>query len=284
MTRAGNGARLVTSPSGHADPQQFLVALQEDFVLVDYGRFAKLIDISALERGRSFASLVGLSRYSRLRQALDGAKRTQNINSDLGLSALEAEVTTTARALGVVQRRIVAAHDEVTGAAGAEVAKLADLKTAVTSALAGIALLRPLLRTGSVMDLDFETAEKAVEKEEGGEVRKTLDTLTSTVASLSAIPVGAVDTNDIDRLIALSKKRDEAVRSVGADALHAFPFGECFASRPRLLTGPADEGECCVTDFSEGLRSRAGADPAGVLAECHVADVKQAVLDLPMVA
>lgn len=221
VTRAGDGARLVTSPSGHADPQQFLVALQEDFVLVDYGRFAKLIDISALERGRSFASLVGLSRYSRLRQALDGAKRTQNINSDLGLSALEAEVTTTARALGAVQRRIVAAHDEVTGAAGAEVAKLADLKAAVTSALSGIALLRPLLRTVSVMSLDFEAAEKAVEKEEGGEARLRLDKLTSTVASLSAIPVGGVDTNDIDRLIALAKTRDEAVRSVGAEALYA---------------------------------------------------------------
>lgn len=69
VTRAPNGARLVTSPSGHPDPQQFLASLQEDFVLVDYNRFAKLIDISALERGRSFASLVGLSRYSRLRQA-----------------------------------------------------------------------------------------------------------------------------------------------------------------------------------------------------------------------
>ena len=77
VTRIANGARAVSSPTGHPQPEEFLASLQEDFVLVDYGRFAKLIDISALERGRSFASLVGLSRYSRLRQAFEGAKRTQ---------------------------------------------------------------------------------------------------------------------------------------------------------------------------------------------------------------
>jgi len=221
VTRAANGARLATSPTGHTDPQQFLVGLQEDFVLVDYGRFAKLVDISALDRGRSFASLVGLSRYSRLRQALDGAKRTQNINSDLGLSTLDAEMTTGARALSGVERRVIAAHDEVAGAGGAAIDKLADLKTAVTAALSGITLLKPLVDEGSVMDLDFDAAEKAIEKEEGGEARKTLDVLTGAVASLSVIAVVGADGSDVDRLIDLAKKRDEAVRAVGAEALHA---------------------------------------------------------------
>lgn len=43
VTRNGNGIRTVTSPSGHPQPEEFLAGLQEDFVLVDYGRFAKLI-------------------------------------------------------------------------------------------------------------------------------------------------------------------------------------------------------------------------------------------------
>jgi AAA domain len=221
VTRAANGARLVTSPSGHADPQQFLASLQEDFVLVDYGRFAKLIDISALERGRSFASLVGLSRYSRLRQALDSAKRTQNINGDLGFSALDAEVTTGARALSAIERRVIAAHDEVAGAGGAAVAKLSDLKAAVTAGLSAITLLKPLIGDTSVMGLDFDAAELAIEKEEGGEARKTLDTLTTWVTSLSGLPVTVEELADLDRLLELAGKRDEAVRSVGADALHA---------------------------------------------------------------
>lgn len=221
VSRAANGARVVTSPSGHPDPEQFLAALQEDFVLVDYGRFAKLIDISALERGRSFASLVGLSRYSRLRQALDGARRTQNINSDLGLSALDAEVKTNERALSVIERRIIAAHDEVAGAGGAAIDKLADLKTSVTSALSSIALLKPLVGSGTVMDLDFDAAEKAIEKEEGGEARRKLDALTTMVASLSSATLADADIADAERLVGLAKRRDEAVRSVGAHALHA---------------------------------------------------------------
>lgn len=221
VTRVANGARFVTSPSGHADPQQFLASLQEDFVLVDYNRFAKLIDNSALERGRSFASLVGLSRYSRLRQALDGAKRTQNVNSDLGLSALDAEVTAGARAVSAIERRLIAAHDEVAGAGGVAVDKLSDLKAAVTAALSAIALLKPLVGEGSVMDLDIEAAELAIEKEEGGEARKTLDALTSSVTSLSGIAVTAEELADLDRLLELAERRDEAVRSVGAEALHA---------------------------------------------------------------
>ncbi|MDO9117582.1 MAG: AAA family ATPase [Nitrospira sp.] len=221
VTRAANGARVVTSPSGRPHPEQFLATLQEDFVLVDYGRFAKLIDISALERGRSFASLVGLSRYSKLRQALDGARRTQNINSDLGLSALDVEVKTNERALSAIERRIIAAHDEVAGAGGAAIDKLAGAKTAVTSALSSIALLKPLVSSETVMDLDFDAAEKAIEKEEGGEARRKLDALTTAVASLSATTVADADVADIERLVGLAKRRDEAVRSVGAHALHA---------------------------------------------------------------
>jgi hypothetical protein len=33
-----------------------------------------------------------------------------------------------------------------------------------------------------------------------------------------------------------------------------FSLGEGFAGRPWLLPGPPDEGQCCVTDFSQGLR------------------------------
>ena len=219
VTRSGNGTRAVTSPSGHPQPEDFLASLQEDFVLVDYGRFAKLIDISALERGRSFASLVGLSRYSRLRQAFEGAKRTQNINSDLGLSSLDTEVKTSERALSAIERRIIAAHDAVAGAGAID--KLADLKMAVTSALSAIALLKPLVGDGSVMDLDFEAAESAVEKEEGGEARKKLDGLTTAVTSLSTVALADGDITDLDRLISLAKTRDEAINQVGAHALHA---------------------------------------------------------------
>ncbi|MGV0757663.1 AAA family ATPase [Tistrella mobilis] len=221
VTRTAAGGRVVTSPSGHADPGSFLADLCEDFVLVDYPRFASLVDCSALERGRSFASLVGMSRYSQLRQALDGAKNTRNINGDLGLSTLDTEVTAENRALGVVEQRILAAHQEVTGVAGGQMADTAALKAQVTAGLAGIALFTPLLANASVMDFDFDAAEKIVDQEEGGAARKTLDGLNTAVTTLGGLQVSAAELAEIDALVTAAKARDDAMRNVGAASLHA---------------------------------------------------------------
>lgn len=221
VTRTAAGGRVVTSPSGHADPDSFLADLCEDFVLVDYPRFASLVDCSALERGRSFASLVGMSRYSQLRQALDGAKNTRNINSDLGLSTLDTEVTAENRALGAVEQRILAAYQEVTGAVGGQMTDTAALKAQVTAGLASIALFTPLLADASVMDLDFDAAERIVDQEEGGAARKTLDGLNAAVTTLGGLQVSAAELAEIDALVTAAKARDDAMRNVGAASLHA---------------------------------------------------------------
>ena len=221
VTRTAAGGRVVTSLSGHADPDSFLADLCEVFVLVDYPRFASLVDCSALERGRSFASLVGMSRYSQLRQALDGAKNTRNINSDLGLSTLDTEVTAENRALGAVEQRILAAYQEVTGAAGGQMTDTAALKAQVTGGLAGIALFTPLLADASVMDLDFDAAERIVDQEEGGAARKTLDGLNAAVTTLGGLQVSAAELAEIDALVTAAKARDDAMRKVGAASLHA---------------------------------------------------------------
>src|SRR5258708_25149055 len=44
VERTRTGARTVSSPTGHADPDGFLKNLREDFVLVDYAKFAEFID------------------------------------------------------------------------------------------------------------------------------------------------------------------------------------------------------------------------------------------------
>jgi len=221
VTRTAAGRRAVTSPSGHTDPDSFLTDLCEDFVLVDYPRFASLVDCSALDRGRSFASLVGMSRYSQLRQALDGAKNTRNINGDLGLSTLDTEVTAENRALAGVEQRILSAHQEVTGAVGGQIANTAELKAQVTAGLASIALFAPLLANTSVMELDFDAVENIVDKEEGGAARKTLDGLNTAVTTLSGLQVSAAELAEINALLTAAKARDDAMRKVGAASLHA---------------------------------------------------------------
>ena len=221
VTRTSTGRKVVTSPSGYTDPDGFLASLCEDFVLVDYRRFVSLVDCSALERGRSFASLVGMSRYSQLRRSLSGAKNNGNINNDLGLSALRTEVTGENRSLIGVEQRILAAHQEVTGGAGGRIADTAALKVHVTAGLAGIALFAPLLAGISVMDLDFDAAETIVDQEEGGTARKTLDGLNNAATTLIALLVSAAEVAEIEALVTAARARDEAMRKVGTAGLHA---------------------------------------------------------------
>ncbi len=221
VTRTAVGVRTVSSPSGHGDPEGFMASLREDFVLVDYPRFASFVDCSALERGRSFASLVGLSRYSRLRQALDGARNTRNINSDLGLSALQTEVATYTRAISGIEGRIKSSYREVTGTTLTSIEGIDPLKTQVTLALVGIPLFAPLLAAGNVMDLDFDIAEQAIDREEGGAARKTLDSLNNTATSLTSLVVSQTEIEELESLLALARTRDDAMRKVGAAAIHA---------------------------------------------------------------
>lgn len=297
VTRTAAGGRTVTSPTGHTDPESFLARLREDFVLVDYPRFASFVDSTPLDRGRSFASLVGLSRYSGLRQALDGARNTRNINSDLGLSTLETEVTTSQRALAGVESRITTSHQEVTGTTPAGVDDLAPLKANVTAALAGIPLFAPLLAGATVMELDFDAAEQSVDREEGGASRKALDTLNTTVTTLTALVVRQAEINDIDSLLTLARSRDDAINKVGAAAIHALlkdalsvvtgadwhdprqcPVCESVAAAPlkdQLQTKIAlyDEAERLDTDLRTKAAESAGLAKLRQLEECSALSV-----------
>ncbi len=221
VTRTAAGGRTITSPSGHPNPDTFLKDICEDFVLVDYPRFASFVDCSALDRGRSFASLVGMSRYSQVRQALEGARNTRNINSDLGLSTLDAEVSAENRAILGVERRILAAYQQVTIAAGDQIADIATMIKQVTAGLAGITIFAPLLANASVMDLDFEAAEKIVDQEEGGAARKSLDGLNNAITTLEGLLVSPADFAESDALLTAARTRDDAMRKVGAASLHA---------------------------------------------------------------
>ena len=74
--------------------------------------------------------------------------------------------------------------------------------------------------------------------------------------------------------------------SCGPDEADGLPFLFCegFSGGPWFLACFPDQVEGGVADRGERLGCRSGADPAVVLAERDVADVEQAVLDLPVVA
>lgn len=216
IARDAAGAKTVTSPTGHPDPNAFLAALREDFVLVDYRAFAGFIDATALNRGRSFAALVGLSAYSNLRQALEGANNTRTLNTDLGIPALETLIDSETSKVADAKRRVIEAHKEITGLDIITVDDRAGIEAAATGVLAGIGTLATLMMGKTVSDFDHDAAVAAIEAEEGGDSRRTLARLREDRQAIASLNFAAVHSAEIAELCAAAKARDDAVALVGS--------------------------------------------------------------------
>jgi hypothetical protein len=217
--RTAAGIRRATSATGHPNPEGFLRSLREDFVLVDYRKFARFIDDTALVRGRSFATLVGLSRYSSLRRALEGASQTQSLNTDFDMRALETDITGSERQLSDHARLALAAYAEVTSQMAADLADIPALCAAVTAALRGIELLNDSLGAADIMSVDFDALEKTVEAAEGGPLRQQHATLFARIAALRELVPGPDEVDERTSLLAAAAARDDALLRAGSSLL-----------------------------------------------------------------
>jgi DNA repair exonuclease SbcCD ATPase subunit len=219
VKRDAAGNRTVTSASAHADPEGFLRNLREDFVLVDYTKFASFIDASALERGRSFASLVGLSKYSQLRQALEGASDTRSLNTDLNLRALQTEVTAREREVAEAAARALAAYTEITGQQAADLSNIEGLCATVTGALRALPILKPVVGENDVRKVDVVAAEKLIEKEEGGALRARHAEILKAKGDLSALAGTEAEAAERSTIMRLAAERDTVMAKAGSPLL-----------------------------------------------------------------
>jgi hypothetical protein len=219
VRRTAAGVRSASSPTGHADPEGFLRSLREDFVLVDYRKFSHFIDDTALVRGRSFAALVGLSRYSSLRRALEGAKHTQSLNTDFEMKVVETEIKAGEQQLSDYARLALAAYTDVTSQTAADLADIPGLCANVTGALRGIDLLKASLGTADIRTADFDALDKAVEAAEGGPLRQQHATLTARVAALKELAAGPNEDTERTSLLAAVAERDDALLKAGSSLL-----------------------------------------------------------------
>src|ERR1700733_3619785 len=219
VKRDSAGTRTVTSPSAHADPEAFLRELREDFVLVDYTKFAEFVDASALERGRSFASLVGLSSYSQLRQALEGASETRSLNTDFDLRALQTDATARERDVAEAATRALTAYQEITGQKAADLSDIEGLCATVTGALRALPMLMPVVADNDVRKVDVAAAEKLVEKEEGGALRVRHAEILKSKSDLSALAGTDAEAAERTTILRLASERDTAMAKVGSPLL-----------------------------------------------------------------
>lgn len=216
VKRTGAGVRTVSSPSGHPDPDSFLRSLDEDFVLVDYHTFASFIDATALNRGRSFAALIGLSSYSNLRQALEGADNTRTINTDLGITLLEQRVTAERGKVNDSKRRVIEGYQELTAKEIIQLDDRSALEATVTTVLAGIGTLKAVMAGKTVADFDYKAAVTAIEADEDSINRRKLAKMRDDRDAIRALSFSADHTMQLDALLMAANDRDDAVQKVGS--------------------------------------------------------------------
>ncbi len=219
VQRSAAGIRTVGSMTSHADPEGFLRSLREDFVLVDYRKFGRFIDDTALVRGRSFASLVGLSRYSTLRRALEGAKHTQSLNADFEIRVVETEIRTGERELSEQANLALVAYTDVTSQTAADLADIPALCAAVTEALRGIDLLKVSLGTTGIMSADLDALYAVVEAAEGGPLRQQHAAHFAQVTNLKELAPGPDEAAERTGLLSTAAERDEALLKAGSSLL-----------------------------------------------------------------
>lgn len=236
VTRTPAGVRVIDSPSGLADPESVLRSLNEDFTLLDYEEFTRFIDRTPLERGRSFASLLGLSAYSQLRQVLSTLSHTGNLNSDFDLPLLETRARGYESNVTEAFARFRGAYTDLTGKNPGDTSDVARWGAHIRQALVNIELLRPIIGEQRLSELDFNSLRDAVKSEEGGAKRDELAKLIELGVRLGAItfePLASAETQ-AEELVAALRQRSELLVATPGDlykrvhdaALHLYQSDE----------------------------------------------------------
>ena len=219
IDRDADGNRTVTSPSRHPDPEGFLATLKEAFALLDYRTFARFIEESPLERGRTFSALLGLAEYSDCRQALQATSDSRALNTDLEIRVLTTAVDAVQTAAQQALVTLRSSYENVTGKPLEDIDKLDECTTEVTAALGNVELLKPHFAGRTLNDIDFEEIKTAIKTAEGGEKRRELEKAIESLAALEALAVHDLTAMAAEQqtIGALIDERDKLLASTRGD-------------------------------------------------------------------
>ncbi|MDI3567130.1 AAA family ATPase [Bradyrhizobium sp. Arg816] len=216
VRRDAAGGRTVAASTG-ADGNAILADLNREFVLLDGKIFQDFIDLAPQKRGRSFAGLLGLKRYSALRQGLASLTNTRAFNNHFGVATKEAKQNTATVSLQRAQANIREAFTALVGdeydPAEAETSMLAKAH----SALSGIELLKPLCEGRTFEEIDPTSCVDAAKVAEGGEARAELAKILRDEARWSEALKAAPSEEDAKRLVELADARDTAFKLTQGD-------------------------------------------------------------------
>lgn len=220
IVREPNGKRVVSSPSGYANPEELLAALNDETVLLDSHTFTKFLLDSPLERGKSFSALLGLSKLAEVRQGLSAVSDTLSFNNESGSKVLEAEVNIAKAAL---LQSTVALKQDYSGLVGKQLLEPISPATVgadTTQALAGVPLLKDLCEGQLLSAIDFVKLSAAIKTAEKSEDQERLSTALTEIAALEALAPSPDEAAEQTALKALCKTRQQALGATKGASFH----------------------------------------------------------------
>lgn len=254
VDRDTGGNRTVTSPSGHADPEGFLATLKEAFALLDYRTFARFIEESPLERGRTFSALLGLAEYSDCRQALQAASDSRALNTDLEIKVLATAISAAQKAAQQALVTLRSSYEKVTGKPLEDIGKLDECVAEVSTALGNVELLKAHFTGKTLNEIDFDKIKAAIKTAEGGEKRRELEKTIDSIAALESLSVHdlAAIVEDQQKIRALIDERDKLLASTRGDL-----FKRLYESAREVITKGVwtEDEQCplCESDLSSSI-------------------------------
>lgn len=235
VERDAAGGRTV-SATGGADGAAILEDLNREFVLLDGRTFQDFIDLTPQKRGRSFAGLLGLKRYSALRQALAALSHAKAFNNHFAVRAKETTRNSATVSGQRAQAAIKEAYLALVGDAFDPAEPEATFLAKAHSALHGIEILRPLCEGRAFEAIDPAACVDAAKAAEGGEKREELAKLLRQHTAWSDAANAAPSVADAEALISLAAARDAALLQTQGDV-----FRQLYGLSEAILSDPAWE-------------------------------------------
>ena len=242
MRRDANGTRTVSGPQG-VDCDGLLAELNREFVLLDGRTFQSFIDVKALDRGRAFSGLLGLSRYSTLRQQLQSISNTRAFNSQFDTSAHATTKATAERIAQKARQANAVDFEELVKSPYDPSVSHDDAKAQCVAALERIPLLKDHCAGKDLSAVDVDECLADVKLAEGGAKRARLTEVIQQQGALERAAALVPDEANVASLGKLTADREQALSSTSGD----LAYDLYRASESVMLAGSWPSPTLCPT-------------------------------------
>ena len=248
VTRDVSGKRTVTAPVG-IDGDRLLTELNREFVFLDGPTFQRFIDDKPIDRGRIFAELLGLGRYSSLRQALQGLAHTRSFNNHFNLSEVSTRRKAAQQELDRLRPKLGADFERLIKAPLESGLSTLDAKAQCHHALNSIPVLSLHCHGKEFIDIDIEACLVSIRQEEGGDRQEKYTSVLRRITELEgAQGIGPSEAVFVD-LRGLAEARDKALSYTAGELLK-----ELYQVSERVLLSEvwSSQSKCPTCDHDDG--------------------------------